>query len=179
MARVSYKDWITKDGLQRIESWARDGLTNEQIAKNMGCNVSTLYAWVEKYPDIKDALKKGKQPIDFEVENTLLKRALGFEYKETRKIAEITPDGERKERVEVIQKYAPPDTSAIIFWLKNRKPEVWRKLSPEYKRKTEAETNKLELEAKEIEQNLQVSEDIESKLTEYMQTLVKVYKDEK
>ncbi len=75
MARTSYKDWITEDGLTRIESWARDGLTNRQIAKNIGCNEDTLYTWIKKHSEISESLKRGRAPVDFEIENLLLKKA--------------------------------------------------------------------------------------------------------
>lgn len=126
MARASYKDWITKDGLSRIEGWARDGLTNEQIAKNIGCTRTTLQAWIKDYPDISDALKRGKAPVDFEVENALLKRALGYQYEETRKYVTMGENGTHKQVIETRTREVPPDTGAIIFWLKNRRPAYWR-----------------------------------------------------
>lgn len=125
-----------------IEGWARQGLTDEQIAKNMGIKKSTFYDWLKKYPDISDSLKRGKAPVDFEVENALLKRAIGFEYEETETIIEEI-DGKQKKRVKKIKKVALPETSAIIFWLKNRKPEQWRKFNPVVEAKIKAETQSL------------------------------------
>lgn len=90
------KDWLEPDKLTLLEGWARDGLTNEQIANNIGINVKTLYEWKNKESNISNALKKGKEVIDFEVENALLKSAL---------------EG---------------NVTAQIFWLKNRKKEQWR-----------------------------------------------------
>lgn len=139
VSRVSYNDWITSDGLKRLESWARDGLTNEQIAKNIGCHVSTLQAWIKKYKEIAEALKSGKRPVDFEVENTLLKRAKGYEYEEVKTVLEVLPSGEEKKRIEKRMVHVPPDTSAAIFWLKNRKPSTWRRMSPEFTAKVESE----------------------------------------
>ena len=83
-----YRDWITEEGLLKIEGWARDGLTDEQISHNMGIHPSTLYEWQKKYPEITEALKKGKEVIDRQVENALLKRALGYEYEEVKQIIE-------------------------------------------------------------------------------------------
>ena len=96
MAKGKYKYWRTTDGLILLQGWARDGLTDEQIAHNMGIRRTTLYDWKNKYPDINDALKKGKEIVDYEVENALLKRA------------------------------KQGDVTAQIFWLKNRRPEKWR-----------------------------------------------------
>lgn len=56
-----YQDWITEDGLLKIEAWARDGLTNEQIANNIGIAEGTLYAWINKYDELNEALKKRKR----------------------------------------------------------------------------------------------------------------------
>lgn len=106
----------------KIEGWARDGLTEEQIAKNMGITRSTLSEWKKKYPDISDTLKKGKDVIDRQVENALLKRALGYEYEEIKKVYE----GDKLKEKTITKKMVVPDTTAQIFWLKNRKPDKWR-----------------------------------------------------
>jgi transcriptional regulator with XRE-family HTH domain len=105
-----------------LEAWARNGLTDEQIAHNMGITTSTLYDWKNKYSEITESLKKGKEVVDILVENALLKRALGYKYKETKTI-ESKKDGMR---TEVTIKEVAPDTTAQIFWLKNRNPEAWR-----------------------------------------------------
>lgn len=127
---------MTDDGLLRIEGWARDGLTDEQIAQNMGIHVATLYRWQEKYSDICDALKRGKAPIDQKVENALLKRAIGYQYEEIVTDVEEYPTSLVDENGDVITKSikktrtilktALPDTTAQIFWLKNRRPDRWR-----------------------------------------------------
>lgn len=96
MAKGKYQRWLEPDGLQLLEGWARDGLTDEQIAHNMGCSRSTLNDWRNKYPDISNALKKGKEVVDYEVENALLASALAG------------------------------NVTAQIFWMKNRRPDKWR-----------------------------------------------------
>ena len=116
MAKIN--DWLENDKLILLEGWARDGLTDEQIAKNIGINRTTLYDWKKKEVNIADALKKGKEVIDFEVENALLKRALGYEYEE-----ETYENGILTKKV---KKQVPPDTTAQIFWLKNRQVKKWR-----------------------------------------------------
>ena len=120
-----YHDWITEDGLKKLEAWARDGLTDEQIAKNIGIIPNTLYTWQNKYKEVKEALKRGKEVVDIEVENALLKRALGYEYEEE-EITQQVVDGRETVRRKIIKKKMAPDTTAQIFWLKNRKPEMWR-----------------------------------------------------
>lgn len=95
MAKGKYEYWLTPEGLVLLEGWARDGLTDEQIAHNMGINRATLYRWKEKHCDICNALKKGKTVIDRQVENALLKRALGFSYTEVTK-ERIIDTGQKK-----------------------------------------------------------------------------------
>jgi len=83
MARKGkYHEWLTPEGLIKLEGWARDGLSDEQIAHNIGITKTTLYDWKKRYPDFSAALKRGKEVVDREVENALYKRAVGFEYEE-------------------------------------------------------------------------------------------------
>ncbi len=82
---AKYQDWITPEGLSLVQGWARDGLTDEQIAGNMGINVATLYRWKIQFCEICEALKKGKEVADREVENALYKRACGYVTTDTTK----------------------------------------------------------------------------------------------
>ena len=118
MAKGKYYKWLEPDNLVLLEAWARDGLTDEQIAENMGISASTLYDWKNKYSDISESLKRGKEVVDVLVENALFKRALGYEYKEVTKEDGVT--------TKVVTKHMAPDTTAQIFWLKNRRPDLWR-----------------------------------------------------
>lgn len=122
MAKGKYQEWLSDDGLLLLEGWARDGLTDEQIARKIGINPATLYKWIDKFSEIGEAIKKGKAPVDTEVENALLKRALGYDYEEV--ITEVYGDG--KKHVRKVKKHMPPDVTAQIFWLKNRKPDKFR-----------------------------------------------------
>ena len=128
MAVGKYQKWLEPENLILIEGWARDGLTDEQIAANMGVAYSTLRTWRDKYPALSAALKKGKEIVDRQVESALLKRALGYKYKETtRELITNKVTGECELVVtKVVEKEVVPDTTAQIFWLKNRKPEEWR-----------------------------------------------------
>ena len=96
MAHGKYKEWLAEEKLLLLEGWARDGLTDEQIAHNIGITAKTLYDWKNKHCAICNALKKGKEVVDYQVENALLAKALNG------------------------------DTTAQIFWLKNRRPNKWR-----------------------------------------------------
>lgn len=146
MAKGKYEYWLTPEGLLKIEGWARDGLTDEQIAQNMGVNKATLYRWKEKYCDICDTLKRGKEVVDRQVENALLRRALGYEYEE---VKEKFEDEELIERT-VTKKEVVPDVTAQIFWLKNRKPDKWRD-KPDYE--DTSELDKLDAILKGLKDN--------------------------
>ena len=136
MAKGKYEYWLSPEGLTLLEGWARDGLTDEQIADNCGISVATLYRWKKAHCEICDALKKGKEVVDIEVENALLKKAMGYnaEVKKTFKvrIIDYDPDTGRKikEHEElktgIDEVHIPADTTAQIFWLKNRRPVKWR-----------------------------------------------------
>lgn len=134
MAKGKYEEWLQPEGLLKIGAWARDGLTNEQIAKNMGICRSTLDEWGKKYPDISDTLKKNKDVADIRMENALYERGLGgvHEVKKTVKIKNSYYDeqGRKCEKEELVtaidEVYVPGDTTAEIFWLKNRRPDLWR-----------------------------------------------------
>ena len=116
-----YKEWLEEDNLVLLRGWARDGLSNAQIANNMGVTSKTLFEWRKKYPKINNALKKGKEVADYEVENALFKRACGYEYYEEKSV-------ERNGNVEIIRtkKHVPPDPLSIFYYLKNRRPDKWR-----------------------------------------------------
>lgn len=94
--KSKYEDFISRKGLVLVEGWARDGLTDLQIAHNIGIRQSTFYDWKNKHSEFSEALKRSKEVADYEVESALFKKAkMG-------------------------------DTTAQIFWLKNRRPEKWR-----------------------------------------------------
>lgn len=115
-------EWLAEERLLLIQGWARDGLSYEQIAKNCGVTKQCLFNWREKSPEIAEALRKGREVVDRELENALIKRALGFTLTKTR----IIEDDKGKKRIETIVEEVAPDTAAIIFALKNRKPDTWR-----------------------------------------------------
>jgi hypothetical protein len=121
-----YEEWLTEDGLTRLTGWARDGLTEPQICQNMGIGISTLTEWKTKFPAIAASIKKGREPVDIQVENALLRRALGYDYEETITEVEDLGGGKTKKHVRKVTKHVPADTTAQIFWLKNRKPKQWR-----------------------------------------------------
>lgn len=120
--------WLTDDGLLLLEGWARDGLTDAQIAENMGVHPMTLSKWKQKYDLINSALKKNKEIADREVENALKKSAEGYDVFEEvweRQFNTKTGDFEMV-LTKKTKKHIAPSNTAQIFWLKNRRPQYWR-----------------------------------------------------
>lgn len=164
MAQRKFKYWINEVGITKIRGWAQQGLSDEQIAHNIDIHVSTLYDWKNKYPELNEAMKKGKEVVDLEVENALLKSALGqvTALKKVSKIVQFEDDVLRVKRSQWVnehkgladyEKYTAeelndmailevptyevvdmmqeeqrvvPNPTAMIFWLKNRRPDLWR-----------------------------------------------------
>ncbi|KAB1977229.1 helix-turn-helix domain-containing protein [Lactobacillus crispatus] len=192
MAKGKYKKWLEPDNLTKLEGWARDGLKDTQIADNMGINVSTLYTWKNRYSEINEALKKGKEVVDYEIENSLISTMkkhtvtttqykmvkkddfkLKAEREEFMNIYKFDhPEASKNEiliatakGVEVYEKIpiirtvteVDPNVSAMIFWLKARRPDVFRdqtfkKLNEANARKAIAEANISEKQLKALEE---------------------------
>lgn len=147
---------MTAEGLLKLECWARSGLIDKEIADKMGTTVKSLCEWKNRFPEICEALKKGKEIPDEQVKNSLLKSALGYPATETR----IKKDSNGKIIEEIIiTREVPPNPTSIIFWLKNRRPDLWR-------------------EKKEIDHNLSANKEVDG-LSESIIKLVKEEKDDK
>lgn len=132
---MTYTEWISDENLIRLEAWARDGLTEADICKNIGIATVTLWDWKKKYPNISNALKKGKEVADIIIENALYKKATGYNVSlaKTFKVKEViyNENGKKIKETEKLvvgydEMHIPADTTAQIYWLNNRKPEVWR-----------------------------------------------------
>lgn len=125
MGRRTMNPWSTiiQPRLLEITAWARDGATDLDIATRLGIARSCLARYKAAEPTLQKALAEGKAPVDISVENSLLKRARGFEYEEVTS-ERIAGGGMRITKK--VKKYMPPDVAACIIWLKNRLPEKWR-----------------------------------------------------
>lgn len=141
--------------LKQIGDWCRDGLIEAEIAKRLGVAMSSFSEYKKKYPELLEILKEGKEEADYRVQDALYNRALGYDYEEehwvtveksmseqqvdffdfTQKNPDATDeqvqafmDQNRTKMIleKRVKKRQAPDTTAAIFWLKNRKPKEWR-----------------------------------------------------
>lgn len=97
------------------------GATDVEIADFFGVHVATIYRWKHTHPDFCEALNEGKAKADERVTNSLYQKAVGYTF-ESEKIFQAQGEIIRAPTRE----HVPPDTTAAIFWLKNRQPELWR-----------------------------------------------------
>lgn len=137
--RGKVQQWLTDDGLMELAAWARDGVTYDQMAKNIGCASSTFKEWRRKYPAISAALARTCARADIEVENALFRSATGYTVKLVKQFklkysyvdeeTGRTLEGERL--VEACEDmHVPANVAAQKFWLMNRRPETWKEKQP-------------------------------------------------
>ena len=143
MAYQKMEAWETPKGLDILRGLARRGLSDEDIAKSIGINKATLYRWKAKSAVISDTLKDGKLVADLTVESALFKKATGFTVTDTKTTSFLDKEtGELVEgKSEVTTKHVLPDTLAIMFWLKNRRPDLWKDKIVEQGDTTETQLN--------------------------------------
>lgn len=147
MAKGLYQKWLEEDNLTLLQGWKRNGLTDEQIAHNMGISVHTLNHWKQKYKQIRQSLKVGRETANFIVERELFQKAING------------------------------NTTAMIFWLKNNWRDKYNdsELSPEERKLAVARMKKLEVETKNVQlRNKSLEEngtDIEETLDRIMDKL--------
>lgn len=126
---ICVDDWLTDDGLLLLECWARDGYTMMDISNRIGIDNDTFLRWKDRYPEIRQAVSKGKELVDYEVENALLKSALGYKTKEV-KVTTTMRYGKVVETIkETTDKEIAPNVTAIQMWLYNRQKDKWKNMS--------------------------------------------------
>lgn len=166
IAIISAKDWIDENHLILLEGWARDGYSYIDIANKIGISNSTLIKWREKYPEIAEALKNGREIVDYKVENALLKSALGYITKETKVTVLMRGSKVVEKTTETLTKEQAPNVLAIQTWLYNRLPDKWkntrnRSLIDELDEDTNIEIVVSKANGKEIEEDKNNEEDKE------------------
>ena len=125
---LELEDILTDEGLTLIQCWVRDGLTVKQIAARLQVSSDTLYKWRYKNPQLEEAFKKGKELVDYEVENALLKAALGYTKKKTvTYLGNVRKNGNREIGGEEIIEEVGPNVTACLAWLNNRKSKDWQR----------------------------------------------------
>lgn len=165
-----YSKWLKEDKLILLEGWRRDGLSLEQIASKIGVHSGTLAKWRVKYDKIGEALKKGREVVDTEVENSLLKRALGYNIF-LKKPMKIKKDQYEDEIVYVDEEvHIQGDVGAQIFWLTNRKPETWQNTQKNKVMIAEETSSILKAFSKHLQDNKNNSVDLSSDVAELNET---------
>lgn len=107
---------------EQAEKLCKLGATDKEMADFFAVSEQTINAWKQAHPEFLESLKKGKMLADANVADRLFSRAMGYSH-DAVKIA-VSPSGEHHQ-VAFTEHY-PPDTTAAIFWLKNRRPDQWR-----------------------------------------------------
>ncbi|WP_294591612.1 helix-turn-helix domain-containing protein [uncultured Bacteroides sp.] len=143
------KSSFKEEYIQLAENYALLGATDDEMADFFGVSKQTLNKWKKDYPEFLDSLKKGKSIADANVASRLYNRAIGYDCKAT-KFA--TAEGKITDSKEYIEHY-PPDTTAAIFWLKNRQPEKWR-------------------DKKELDANVNLGDELESLTDEQLKSII-------
>lgn len=116
--------WMKPDKQKQIKEWLSQGISEAQLAHNMGISRGTMRNWKAENENFADLIADGKTVADTEVVNALYKRTQGYYYEET--LERLCVATGELELVERRKKYLPPDMSAIVFWLKNRANEEWK-----------------------------------------------------
>lgn len=152
MAKGQYKKWLESENLVLLEGWKRNGLTDKQIAGNMGISVNTLDKWKQRFVQIRQALKIGHESANYAVERKLFQKAM------------------------------KGNTTAMIFWLKNNWRDKYndsqlskeeRKLVVDRGRKLEAETELTKLKVKAMKDGDKSAEEAVDRLMDVLEGTVK------
>ena len=120
-----YEKWLKEDSLEQLANWAAKGCTYAEMSNNMGINERTLYDWVDRFPQISQAIEKGRQMSVVAIENAFFRRALGGEVvEETIEEFKGTFKNGKPENgtgtKRTVKKKLPSDVTAMVFYLKNR-----------------------------------------------------------
>lgn len=121
-----FEEWITEEGLLIVKGWARDGLSNKQIAENIGVHPDRMCEWQNRFPEFRKALKDGRKPVQISIEDAFYKQCGWREVVETKEEKFKEKDGRETIKLTTTKRQVPPDTTALIFALKNLLPERYK-----------------------------------------------------
>ncbi len=161
MARQKWKEWAENEkNLTVLSAWARAGMTDEQIAKQIGISRSTFAEWKKKHDSIREAVEQGSEFADRLVENSLYQMTQGFKVtvRKAFKVKDVEYENGKRvketERLETAEEdeYIKPDVRAIMFYLENRMPERWRKKVQEISADDEGTSGIVVITAEQVEQ---------------------------
>lgn len=119
-----YQNWVEGDGLEQICQWVRLGMTDKQIAQNIGITTVTLYDWKRRFPTFAEAMNKAKTSLQLELEKSMQDLAMGKAYAEEVKTI-LDPNSGKVVRVEKIRKQVPPNANLLMFLAKNLMPKKY------------------------------------------------------
>lgn len=135
---------IVKDNFPKIRKWLKDGVTERQIAKNLGIAMSSWSLYKTQYSELTELIKNSRETVVEDLRGALLKRALGFTYEEQKTYIKTDQEtGKITQYTEITKKQALPDVAAINLSLKNYDKDNWandpqllelRKLELEFKK---------------------------------------------
>ena len=108
---------------EQAEKLCRLGATDPDLADFFKVNTTTIWRWAGRYPEFCSAIKVGKEAADDRVERSLYQKAIGYTFDS---VKVFMPAGAKEPVYAPIQEHVPPDSTAMIFWLKNRRSKDWR-----------------------------------------------------
>lgn len=149
--RTSYKEEYANQALKLCLL----GATDKELAEFFSVSEQTLNKWKKDFPEFLESLKKGKNIADANVASKLYHRAIGYDFEEKHFDLKQPKKDIPLQLVESkrIKKHVPADTTAAIFWLKNRQPEKWR-------------------DKKEVDANVNLSDELESMTDEQLRNII-------
>lgn len=123
---MSRYDRYIKGREEEIKAYLRGGADNKTLAAKLGIGLTTFKKILKENPEMGVWIQESKEKADLAVEAALYKRAIGFEFEETHTEVRVNPDGSGQTTyVRKVKKQVVPDTTAQIFWLKNRQKDKW------------------------------------------------------
>ena len=117
--------WLSSENLEKVGGWVSAGLSDKQVARNIGIAESTFYEWKKKYPEFATTLSEAKEKPKVELENAMYKLATGQMYIEEVKTS-LDPQGQRVTKIDKVKKQLPPNAQVQMFLARAWMPEKYK-----------------------------------------------------